>query len=378
MKILYCATGLQRGGAEAQVVALACQLKLRGHDLCVVSLTGGGENWPELAAANIRVVSLGIRRGRPSPFGFLQLVRLWREFRPDVVHAHMIHANVAVRLARLFGTPAKVICTAHSIHEGGFGRRLLYRLTDPLSDLTTNVSRAAVAAYKDKGIVPSGRLTWVPNGIEMSRFCFPAGTRAATRHSMGWGDDEFVWFAAGRLVEAKDYPNMIRAFAHIAAAGVSGWRLVIAGDGPLRAEIERQVNEAGLGPRISLLGLRSDVPTLMNAADGYVMASAWEGLPMVLLEAAALGLPVVATQVGGNAEIVLPGRTGSLVPPRDAVALGAALAALLKADRTVRSEMGAAGRAYVAKHYDLHRIVGLWEKTYAAPVSLLARTEVMI
>ena len=367
MRVLFCTTGLLRGGAEAQAVALACRLKSRGHDLCFVCLTEGEANWPELGAQGIAVYSLRMRRGRPGLLGFLRLVQIWRKFRPDAVHGHMFHANIAVRLARLLGTRASVISTAHSIHEGGRWRSFLYQLTDPLSDMTTNVSCAAFAAYAAKRIAPSGRLAWVPNGIDLEMFKFPVGERAALRRELGWAETDFVWFAAGRLAEPKDYPTMIAAFGRLNATGVTGWRLAIAGEGPLRGAIEQHIAEAGLGAQVTLLGLRGDVLSLMNAADAYVMSSAWEGLPMVLLEASAAGLPIVATRVGGNAEIVVPGRTGFLVPAGAPRELTDALNDLMKAGPSVRVGMGEKGRQLVAEDYAIDRIVGLWEEGYSDP-----------
>jgi glycosyltransferase involved in cell wall biosynthesis len=140
--------------------------------------------------------------------------------------------------------------------------------------------------------------------------------------------------------------------------------LAIAGGGPGKEAMEQLAVELGLGEAVRFLGLRRDVPGLMSAADGYVMSSAWEGLPMVLLEAASSCLPVVATDVGGNKEIVLDGENGFLVPSQNSDALANTMVRLMELSVAERKTMGARGRAYVCEHYGLARIVDTWETIY--------------
>jgi glycosyltransferase involved in cell wall biosynthesis len=115
---------------------------------------------------------------------------------------------------------------------------------------------------------------------------------------------------------------------------------------------------------VRFVGVRDDVPAFMSAADGYVMSSAWEGMPMVLLEGAAAGLPIVATRVGGNHEVVTEGESGLLVPPRDHEALAAAMLRLMALPEAQRREMGERGREHVRAHYGLSRVVDRWEDVY--------------
>jgi glycosyltransferase involved in cell wall biosynthesis len=172
-----------------------------------------------------------------------------------------------------------------------------------------------------------------------------------------------VWLAVGRFELAKDYPNMLRGFAGVRAPHPQTILLLV-GRGALQTETEALVQELGLGRNVRFLGVRDDIPELMRAADGYVMSSAWEGMPIVLLEAAAAGLPVVTTRVGGNHEVVLEGETGFLVPPRDSDALGAAMLRLIESPEARRRSMGERGREHVRLHYDLGRIVDRWEELY--------------
>jgi glycosyltransferase involved in cell wall biosynthesis len=190
----------------------------------------------------------------------------------------------------------------------------------------------------------------------------PADARESVRRSLGLGR-EFVWLAVGRFEIQKDYPNMLRAFARV-HEGVSTAVLLLAGRGSLQAETEALARELGLAASVRFLGVRNDIPELLNAADGYVMSSAWEGMPMVLLEAAAAGLPIVATGVGGNHEVVWEGESGFLVPPRDADALALAMRRLMELPEVQRRDMGERGREHVQSQYGLKRTVGCWESLY--------------
>jgi glycosyltransferase involved in cell wall biosynthesis len=191
----------------------------------------------------------------------------------------------------------------------------------------------------------------------------PDRIRESLRRFLGLERDEFVWLAVGRFEVAKDYPNMLRGFAG-ARERCPQAVLLLVGRGSLQAETEALAQALGLGGAVRFLGVRNDVPELMSAADGYVMSSAWEGMPIVLLEAAAAGLPVVATRVGGNPEVVGDEETGFLVPPRDSDALGLAMVRLMESSEAQRRSMGERGREHVRLHYGLDRVVDRWEELY--------------
>jgi glycosyltransferase involved in cell wall biosynthesis len=203
----------------------------------------------------------------------------------------------------------------------------------------------------------------VPNGVDTDRFKnLPAGTRTRIRESLGIGN-EFVWLAVGRFEIAKDYPNMLRAFAPIHQQYPKAVLLLV-GRGSLKEQTAALVEELGLGDRVRFLGVRHDVAEVMSAADGYVMSSAWEGMPMVLLEAAAAGLPIVSTKVGGNHEVVLDQESGYLVPPRDPARLSQAMRQLMELPEERRRAMGERGRGHVQTHYGLHLVAEQWVGLY--------------
>lgn len=363
MRILFLSTSMGMGGADSQLMAAAQELRQAGHEVRIVSLTPLGPMGQQARAEGLPTDSLEMRRGVPDPRGLVRLARLVRAWRPDVVHSHMVHANLMARALRLVAPVPALVSTIHNIYEGGAGLMMGYRLSNRLVDRMTIVSEAAAERFVRDRIVPAELLTVVPNGVDTDRIAaVPPEARAAFRTSLGPGPG-FIWLAVGRFETAKDYPNMLRAFARV-RGGQPGAILLLVGRGSLQRETEALAAELGLDDAVRFLGVRSDVPVVMSAADGYVLSSAWEGMPMVLLEAAAAGLPIVATEVGGNREVVLEGETGFLAPPRDDAALGAAMLRLARLAPEERRAMGERGRARIKAKYGLRRVAERWEEIY--------------
>lgn len=347
-RLAILVTGLERGGAETQAANLARSLHARGWEVTVLAFRPGPLA-PELRAAAVPVRVLG-----PGQL-LLHLARL----QPSIVHAHLFHANLAARLARLLCPIPVVVSTVHSMAETGrqshsiLHRDLLYRLTDALSDATVFVSSASARRHLAARAVSERRASVIPNGVDTARFHPDPAQRAITRAALGLGA-EFAWLAAGRLMWKKNYPLMLEAMAR-QHEGV----LFIAGDGPDAAHLRQLA-----GPNVRFLGARDDIPALMNACDGFLLSSDVEGLPMVLLEAAASGLPQVSTAIGGVSEAVIHERTGYLVPPGDAAALAAAGERLAALPPEARAYMARAAREHAVARFDLTAVTSQWEDLY--------------
>lgn len=367
LRIQFVTTSLMRGGAEAQVFLLASEAKRRGHQVSVVSMRDPEAFEPELKALDIPFHSLSMQRGVGDPRALLRLARLVRRERPDVVHSHMVHANLLARLTRLLARMPVQISTAHNLTEGARWREIAYRLTDPLCDLTTNVCHECVERYIEAGVAPRGRIRYMANGLDVARFDPQPGRREAKREELGVETSTFLWLAAGRLEEQKDYPNMIEAVKRLGEDATTAGRrvaVIVAGSGDLRAHLENEVAGAGLTDTVTFLGDRADVPDLMAAADAYLMSSAWEGLPMVLLEAGAARLPAVVTDVGGNDEVVTDGATGFVVPPHDSAALAAAMWRLMSLGEGELELFGENLRHHVEARFGLAAVFDRWEALY--------------
>jgi glycosyltransferase involved in cell wall biosynthesis len=307
-------------------------------------------------------MTLGIRDKRPPLRPVWRLARIIREWKPAIVHSHMVHANLLTRVTRLLAPVPVLICSARSIQEGGRLRDWLYRLTDPLCDLTTHVCQSGAQRYIRERIVPHHKMRVVYNGVDVEQFRPDGQVRLRIRREAEIGK-QFVWLAVGRLEAPKDYPTLIRAFARVSAAR-EDTLLWIVGDGPLRGQLEALSREMGLQLGVRFWGLRGDVSNLMNAADAFVMSSSWEGLPNALIEAQACGLPAVVTNVGGNAEVVVQEETGFIVPPQNPDALAEAMLRLMNLPVEMRQQMGILARQRVEQKFSLESVVTQWENLY--------------
>jgi glycosyltransferase involved in cell wall biosynthesis len=361
-KIVILTTGLNYGGAETQVFHLAKHLKLRGWDVYVVSILPPKAYVEELESMKIQVLTLNLKSKIHFFSPIIKLTNIIYRIRPDILHAHMVHANILARLVRSFVRVPVLICTAHSIVEGGRIREWGYRLTDFLCDLTTQVSQDGLDRYLRVKAVPQNKIRVVHNGVDINRFCKNVEARKRLRREFNIKDD-FVWLAVGRLEKEKDYPNLLKAFSKVLRV-YENVILLIVGQGVLEKDIKNLSRLLNIEDKVIFLGIRRDIPDIMNAADAYVMSSAWEGFPMVLLEAASIGLPIIATNVGGNKEIVINGKNGFLVPARDSDELAKAMLKMMSLSFDNRIRMGEWGRKYVEENYSIENIVDKWESIY--------------
>jgi glycosyltransferase involved in cell wall biosynthesis len=354
--------GLDRiGGAERQMMLLAKGLRGRGWRVSVVALSGaGGEAAGELTAAGVTFLSLHMRKGLADPRGWMRFNRWLRRERPDVVQAHLPHAAWLARWSRVAAPMRVLVDTLHSSSTGTLGRRFGYRFSNWLPDRVTAVSAAVAQAHLQARMVTAARLAVLPNGVDLETWKPDAEVRNAFRRVLGL-QGKFLWFAAGRLDPVKDYGMLLQAMVDVPEAA----NLVIAGSGPMENELHRLSDELGLEDRVQFLGFEPNVLRWMRVANGFVLASRWEGLPMVVLEAAACGVPAVATDVPGTHEVVVDGKTGLLAAQGSAKALAAAMTRMMEMPGEERRAMGERARQFVQEHYSLDAALDRWEALYA-------------
>jgi glycosyltransferase involved in cell wall biosynthesis len=241
---------------------------------------------------------------------------------------------------------------------------LAYRLTDFLSCRTIAVSTAAAERYVRLKAFSAGKSLVVTNGIDTTEFAPSLERRARMRAEMGAGS-EFIWLTAGRIVPAKDYPNLLRAFARVRAA-YSETRLWVAGNGDVDelSDLIVFADELNLRGQVRWLGLRRDMAALLDAADGFLLASAWEGMPLAAGEAMAMEKPVAATDVGGVRELM--GETGFIVPAKSPEALAGAMLEWMRTTNEARRALGRAGRERIMAYFSMDAKVVEWEALYRA------------
>jgi glycosyltransferase involved in cell wall biosynthesis len=361
MRILYVLTTLAVGGAERQVVALATRMAGRGHAVVLMTLKPGA---PDDCATELDVVHLGMGQGGIGlGAGLQRALKFARAFHPDIVHSHNFHGNIFARLLRLCYRPARLVSTIHNVYEGGPLRMFAYRITNGLADRTTAVSSAVAARFVRLKAVSQEKCVVITNGIDADEFLPDAERRAAMRAQMGVAD-EFVWLSVGRGAAAKDRENLFQAFGNVCGV-CDNAQLWIAGEapgGPTKSSAFLVGMPQSAREKIRPLGLRKDIPALLDASDGFVLASAWEGMPLAVGEAMAMLKPVVATDVGGVRELVGP--AGVLVPAKDASALCGAMLKLMQCSGEQRSTMGQAARARILESFDIANKADEWEALY--------------
>ncbi len=303
MRICLVITSLGLGGAQKQVCDLADEYIKLGHDVLLISLTGSIVIQPK---NRIEIVELKLTK---NPLSFIKACRLYlkeiKKFSPDVIHSHMVHANIFTRLMRIFLPVNKLISTAHNTNEGGKIRCLAYRYTDKLSDISTNVSNEAVLAFEKNGSVPIGKMLTMYNGINLKHY----KSHKSNDSNLKYRDElkislhDKILLSVGRLSAQKDYPNLLNAF-HLLLQQRKDCHLVIIGNGELEKDLKNLVVKLDMTKFVHFLGFRNDISDWMNCADLYVMSSKWEGLPLVIIEAMACNCFVVATDCGGVAEVM--------------------------------------------------------------------------
>jgi glycosyltransferase involved in cell wall biosynthesis len=300
-----------------------------------------------------------MRKGLADPRGWIRFHRWLRREKPDVVHAHLPHATWLARWSRL-AVPLRVLVdTLHTSSTGTRGRQLGYRWSGWLTDKVTAVSQSVAEAYFYARMVTADKLTVLPNGVDADAWRPDAAVRNALRSELNM-EDKFLWLAAGRLEAVKDYPSLLRAMVEVPESA----RLVIAGSGPLENDLLRLSTLLGLERRVRLIGFDRDVLPWMQTADGFVLSSRWEGLPMGLLEAAACALPAVATDVPGTREVIVDGETGWLAPTGDASALGEAMTRMMQTPPEKRRTIGQRARQNVIDRFSLNAVLDQWETQY--------------
>ena len=346
MRVVELVPSLDVGGAERMAALLARGLHDLGQTVTVVSLFASTGSWIEadLRAAGVEVRFLDKRPGL-DPRMILALARVLRALHPDVVHTHLHTLKYAWPASLAAGRPA-VVHTVHNLAEHEVERvsRVVHGAAFRAGVVPVAIGGAVARSLEAEYGRPVPQR--IPNGIPVAAFRPAAGARAAVRAELGLGDDDPVWLTAGRLNPQKNHAILLEAFARVGGAAT----LLIAGEGELRDALHAQAAGLGVGERVRFLGVRGDLPRVYAAADAFVLASSWEGNPLVVMEAMAAGLPIVATAVGCVPELV-PAEAGALVPPGDAAALAAALTALL-ADPAAARRQGAAAAALAVARFD--------------------------
>ncbi len=354
--------GLRVGGAEVLVARLARRLRDR-FDFRFVCLDELGLLGEELRGEGFPVDVLGRRPGvdwRLPP----RLACRLASTHVDLIHAHQYTPFFYALAARLLCWRPAILFTEHGRWLPDYPRRkriianrLLLQRRDRVVGVGEDVRRALIV---NEGI-PARRVATLYNGVDLQPYRRPPEDRSAVRREIGIPDDAFLVIQVARLVPIKDHLTALAALQR--ARGNPAVRLALVGEGPEEPAIRAEVERLGLGERVTLLGLRNDVPRLLSAADAFLLTSRNEGIPLTVIEAMAAGLPVVATAVGGVGEVAVDGETALLAPAGDADALARHLLCLA-GDPSLCERLGRAGRERAFAHFDEEQMLARYEGLY--------------
>ena len=366
------------GGLENGVVNLINHLPADRYDHAVIALTDVTDFRHRITRERVEFRSMRKPPGHGLAI-YRDLYRVFRQLRPSIVHTRNIAASEAQIPAFLAGVPVRI----HGEHGwekqdvtgGKASHHLQRRLLRPLIHRQVALS-GEIRSYLEErvGVRPEG-IAQICNGVDVARFRPRAERTSAAGHTGPVGRhfldaSAFVVGTVGRLSPVKHQRLLLAAFARAHASLVvespetaARLRLVVAGDGPDRAMLELQAAATGLGDRVWMCGSRNDVPQLMADFDLFVLPSLAEGISNTVLEAMACGLPVIATRVGGNAELVDEGRTGMLVESDDVEAMAAAIVGYAT-DRERVGRDGEQARARATGAFSIEHMVGRYADLY--------------
>lgn len=366
MNILYIITGLSIGGAEKITIDLANLMQDKGNNIVIIYLCGNNE-YASLINKSILVKGLSMSKNPKSLYlSLIKAKRILKEFQPDIVHAQMFHANIFARILRVFCKIPFLICTEHSKNIERKIRMKLYRITDCLSDLNTNVSEEATEYFVSQHAFSRFKSFPMYNGIYLHHFKKNSQRRLALRKKIGLNNDEFIFLNVGRLVHAKDQTSLLLAFSYFLKDYGLNAKLIIVGDGPLRSNLGNIINNLNLQDNVILAGFHSNVSDYYNASDCFVLSSLWEGFGLVLAEAMSCGLPVITTDAGGCREVVEDSRfIISLRNPQEMALKMKEIFNMSLEERILLGNMN----SIRAKKFDINIVGEKWLQIYAFSIS---------
>ena len=363
LRVLHVVSYMGRGGAEMGILKLIAGLSdefehrictTRGFDADFVRSSFSEEKMYVAGSSDLKL-----------QFPLFRLARIMRQYRPHIVHTRNWGAIEAVLAAKLAGVPA-VIHSEHGYEIDMFTglpmrRRLFRRTVYAMTDAIFAVTRELCDFHARQAWIRPERMGVMYNGVDTQRFAPCKETRFAMRKELGLPAESFVIGAVGRLVPIKDHRTLLNAAALLSGSGIDV-RVLLVGSGPERETLQSSAADS-LEGRVCFAGDSSRVPEMLNAMDVFVLPSLREGMSNTLLEAMATGLPVLATNVGGNPEIIEDNVNGSLFTPGDTQWLAERLNVLARHPALIH-QLGTAARNHAIESFSLRRMLDTYRSFY--------------
>ena len=366
IRIFFLLDSFMIGGTETQAVELARRLDPKRYQVTIGCLRHEGPLLERLKDTPVEIVEVDLGGGIDSPSGLLRILKLARFLRRQrfqILHAHDLWSNiVGMAAAMLARTPVTITSQRDLSHDAWYGtyRRRVLRFLQGRSSVVLTNAKAIRDGLIEQDHLPPDKVCVVYNGVDLEQLHVPADRDQIFPRS---GGNKLIVLVGNMITGVKGHGVLIAAAPEVIKAHPKT-RFVLVGEGAMRSDFEKQVRDLGLQENFLFLGRRSDVPAILACSDIAVLPSLAEGLPNAVLEYLAAGLPVVASALGGNLEIIQDGTTGLLVPPQDSQALAAALIRLLS-DEDLADRIAQAGHDYVTRSFSFERLVADIDTLYA-------------
>lgn len=366
MRVIHIVISLEPGGLEKLVVDMANWLNSKAPDLAdICCLDSAGQL--SGAVKSGRVTVLNADRGKwPYDFKAVSGIRkLIKDYPEEIVlHAHNLAAWQYAVLAKR-GTSAKLVYTQHgaNIHNYGLTNRIRSKILSRFTDKIVAVSKTTARSVSEAYSIPAERIDIIYNGVDTT--IIPSGIQEIKKqHSKksGLDPDCFVVGSVGRFSPEKNYSLLVRAFAEFSSE-VRNSKLILVGDGPDAENIKKAIRDSGIDSRCILPGMQKDIWPWYSVMDVFCLSSISEGVPVSMLEAGGVGLPVILTDVGGCSEVIENGRHGLIVPPSDKASLVNAMK-LLYSDAGLRTRMSAEIKTHIHNNFPLNIMMQAYEDVY--------------
>lgn len=336
--------------------------KLPGFDHAVCSLSDMGQLGVKLESAGFKVYCLGGGK-KFSPASILKFRRIVKTEKPDLVATRLIHADIFGRLfGRLFGVK-RIVCHLESVLDQPKYDKFFFveNITRSLVDHYVAVATPVKEKYLAKTDIASEKISVIPNGINLEKFTSLPGKPEA-RQTLGLAADDFLVGYVGRLKAERNHRTLLAAVARLNGS-IPRLKVLLIGDGEEMANLKLQAEELGITDQIAFMGRRNDIPMLLASLDVFISPSFYEGMSVALIEAMAAGLPIVASDIPSNAELISNQKSGILIPPESEAAIADAMSELYRNAR-LRQTYGEATRIDAQK-YSIVSCASRWAAIYA-------------
>lgn len=365
MKVLYLSTSCGVGGASIQIRRMCEYMVNEGNNVVFISMVHAFSDEMENSIKNMGVTyySLDMNRGKIRLKDIRKLIGILRVENADIIHSHMVHANLMARIASLFVKKRKLINTVHGEEEYLGVRKLLYRYTNFLCDEIVCVGNVLMDEAIKKRIFPASKVQVIYNGLNISNYKKNVDERLCLREKYNISDDEFVWITVGRMEPVKNYRYLLQEFKRVSILDKKA-KLVIVGYGSEEKRLKEYVSDNNLDDVVYFTGKQENVAAYLSMADAFVLSSIHEGLPLSLQEAGAASLPMVVTNVGGCGEVVEDSVNGFICKENNSGDLASLMRKMMSLDSAKYAEMSNASFVKVCKMFEIKNTMRGWCKLY--------------